>query len=201
MEKLSKISKKVDTILKVVYWMLIVASAFVVVVFGLFAFIPGMAESPMHGNWILNIGNLELTLSKEMSQGIPFIRTETIVNMFTVAVIATFFCYGIKVLRKIMEPMKQEQPFVGTVSDNLKKLGWVIIIGSVVIGITSSIGCAMIYAEYNIYEMLLSDKVVEVSADFSAVDLKSVLLGALVLLLSHVFRYGEELQQQADETL
>ena len=46
----------------------------------------------------------------------------------------------------------------------------------------------------------LNDNISKITVN-SELSLDSVLVGVLVIMLSYVFRYGEQLQQQADETL
>ena len=46
----------------------------------------------------------------------------------------------------------------------------------------------------------LSENVSKITVS-SEISLGNVLVGVLVIMLSYVFRYGEELQKQADETL
>ena len=53
---------------------------------------------------------------------------------------------------------------------------------------------------YNLPGLLISEKIVHVDGMFQ-VDLAFVVYWAILLLLSYVFRYGEELQQLSDETL
>ena len=48
--------------------------------------------------------------------------------------------------------------------------------------------------------LLLSEKIVHVDGMFT-LDLAFLVYWAILLLLSYVFRYGEELQQLSDETL
>lgn len=48
--------------------------------------------------------------------------------------------------------------------------------------------------------LIVGDKIASCKLD-SITDLNFLLVFAVLLLLSYVFRYGEELQQQSDETL
>ena len=53
---------------------------------------------------------------------------------------------------------------------------------------------------YDLPGLLISDKITHISGMFN-VDLTFVIYWAILLLLSYVFRYGEQLQQLSDETL
>jgi len=200
MKKLSEVSKRLDAILKVCFWVIVVSCAIVTVVFSAFALIPALTEQ-ITGTWSVTLGNVELVLAETMNENISFLRAEAITNVLVVAISAAFFCYGIKILRKILGCMSECRPFDGTVSCNMKKLGNLIVLASVVLNVAGCVGAALIYKACNLTELLLSDTIVAVNTDFYLVDAKTLFLGVLVILLSYVFKYGEELQQQADETL
>ena len=53
---------------------------------------------------------------------------------------------------------------------------------------------------YDLPGLLISHKITHVGGMFQ-VDLTFLIYWAILLLLSYVFRYGEELQQLSDETL
>jgi len=106
----------------------------------------------------------------------------------------------IKLLRKVLAPMIVGQPFDGTVSKNIKKLGIAVIVNGLAIDIAESVMSSMAFYMYDIAELILSDNISKIMVN-SEISLDSVLVGVLVIMLSHVFRYGEQLQQQADETL
>jgi len=202
MEKLRKISKVVDKILNVCYWFLIIAGAVVVMCFGLVAFVPSLRDTIMDGRWSVSLGSVDLELAKDVVTYNDAIRVTAIVTMLSMVVLVIFTCYGIKLLRRIMEPMKKQQPFVGTVSRNLMKLGWVLIIGSLVFSVVNCVGAGLMQTTFDLSNLLLSDKVIGVKTDITMeIDATAILSGVLLLLLSHVFSYGEKLQKQDDETL
>lgn len=197
MEKISKISATVDKILKICYWLFIIASSIVVLAFGIFS----ITNIPIEGTWTLGLGNVDLELAEHVVENTQIIRVEMISTIIFMIILATFTCYGIKLLRNILAPMIKKQPFVGTVSGNLKKLGWVLISGSIVFGITQCVMTKIIYSVFDITSLFISDNVVDITVNYQIADVKAILTGVLLLLLSHVFCYGEKLQQQDDETL
>lgn len=200
MEKIKNLSSYVEKILKLAYWVLIACSSIVVVVFGAVAFIPALSQVATEGTWTLGLGNVDLKLA----QGIvnfEQIRVEMIFTMVFLVVFTGFICYGIKIIRNIMNPMSQGQPFDGTVSGNLKKLSMVFIYGGIVLGVIGCVGNAFVFEAFNINNLLLSDKIVSINVTNELVDIKTVFLGLIIYLLSYVFAYGEKLQQQEDETL
>ena len=111
------------------------------------------------------------------------------------------FLYEISILKKVFHPMEQGSPFDGTVSREIRKVAW-IQLGWWIFGITAgnAMYYAMFYKSVDLPSLFSPDKVV--SCKFSPdMDVKSILVFALLMLLSYVFRYGEELQKLSDETL
>ncbi len=107
---------------------------------------------------------------------------------------------GIGYVREILKPMIEEKPFDAIVSTNLNKLAKL----SINLGILWNI---MILAEqimtvfvFGLPDLLICEKIPHITATFQ-VDLTFLICWAAFLLLSYVFRYGEQLQQLSDETL
>ena len=101
---------------------------------------------------------------------------------------------------RIIAVTKEEKPFDSIVSTNLKKLAKL----SITLGILYNI---IILSEqiltvfvYGLPGLLISEKIIHVDGMFK-IDLTFLIYWAILLLLSYVFRYGEELQQLSDETL
>ena len=200
MEKLMKTSKTVDTILKVVYTLLKVAvviilvSAVICVVAHFFGVSP---ETELSG---VTVGGVELVFKEPLPVNSSYALLELGIMLF-VAFIAVVICgYMVTILRKVLAPMTVGQPFDGTVSSNIKKLGIAVIVNSVVLNIVQIISSNMAFFMYDLSEVILSENISEIMIH-NEFSLSGILLGVLVILLSYVFRYGEELQQQADETL
>jgi len=201
MEKMSKISKTVDGYLKVCYWVVVVSVAVFILMAGIIRFGYHLNEDLVHEKWTISVGNMDLELADHVIDNMQVLWTDWTVLGVNVIVGAIISCYGIKLLRKILAPMIQEQPFVGTVSGDLRKLGWLTIWGSIVYDLVDNVGNAIVYEAYDIQNILLSEKIVGVELEFIWLNIETIMLGVLLFLLSHVFCYGEKLQQQDDETL
>ena len=107
---------------------------------------------------------------------------------------------GVGYIREILRPMTEEKPFDCVVSTNLKKLAKLSINLGILFNILKLSGQIMAIFVYDLPGLLISDKITHVGAMFS-VDLTFLVYWAILLLLSYVFRYGQELQQLSDETL
>lgn len=147
-----------------------------------------------------DIGFLELTVAEGYAPGKWLVLLQAAI---TLAVSCRLFYdarRGVGYIREILDPMKEEKPFDTIVSTNLKKLAKLSInlgiLGNIII-LSEQIMTVFVY---DLPGLLISDKITHVGGMFN-VDLTFLIYWAILLLLSYVFRYGEELQQLSDETL
>ncbi|MBR4991058.1 MAG: hypothetical protein IKY96_07845, partial [Oscillospiraceae bacterium] len=147
-----------------------------------------------------DIGFLELTIAENYAPDKWLVLLQAAITLLVGCRLMYEGRRGVGYIREILLPMKEEKPFDSIVSTNLKKLAKL----SIVIGILYNI---IILSEqiitvfvYDLPGLLISEKIAHVGGMFQ-VDLTFVVCWAALLLLSYVFRYGEELQQLSDETL
>ena len=107
---------------------------------------------------------------------------------------------GVGYIREILLPMKEGKPFDTIVSTNLKKLAKLSIVIGILYNIIILSEQVMSVFVYDLPGLLISEKITHVGGMFNA-DPTFLIYWAILLLLSYVFRYGEELQQLSDETL
>ena len=107
---------------------------------------------------------------------------------------------GVGYIREILKPMIVEKPFDSIVSTNLKKLARL----SIVIGILWNINILaeqiMMVFVYGLPDLLIGEKILHITANFR-IELSFLICWVILVLLSYVFHYGEQLQQLSDETL
>ena len=200
MEKLMKTSKTVDTILKVVYKIMQVAGIILLVSIGICIIAQFVDKLPMAELTSVSVSDVELIFKEPVLVDSGKAVIEMVATLVVALLVIGITCYMIKLLRKVLAPMIVGQPFDGTVSKNIKKLGIAVIVNGLAIDIAESVMSSMAFYMYDIAELILSDNINKIMVN-SEVSLDSVLVGVLVIMLSHVFHYGEQLQQQADETL
>lgn len=147
-----------------------------------------------------DIGFLELTVAEGYAPDKWMILLQAAITLAVSCRLMYDARRGVGYIREILNPMKEEKPFDSVVSTNLKKLAKL----SINLGILGNI---IILSEqiltvfvYDLPGLLISDKITHVGGMFQ-VDLTFLIYWAILLLLSYVFRYGEELQQLSDETL
>ncbi len=200
MEKLMKTSKTVDNILMIAYKLMQVAGIILLVSIGICIIARFVDKLPMAELTSVSVSDVELTFKEPMLIDSSKAVIEMVVTLVVALLVIGITCYMIKLLRKVLAPMIVGQPFDGTVSKNIKKLGIAVIINGLAIDVVESVMSSMAFYMYDIAELIVSDNISKIMVN-SEVSLDSVLVGVLVIMLSHVFHYGEQLQQQADETL
>ena len=104
-----------------------------------------------------------------------------------------FICHNI---RKILQPMKQQQPFIKGISNRIRTIAWIYFVYGLFLNIFSNL--IRIYNLKGMTKVWYMDKIiiykVSILPDFIFVTL-------ILLFVSYIFRYGEMLQQESDETL
>lgn len=106
----------------------------------------------------------------------------------------------IKAIREILAPMKEGIPFHNTVSTNFKKLAHYACALGIGLNLLNIINKILVTKAYDLHLLLLSEKIPHLDFHITF-DLTFLLIAAVLLLLSYIFRYGEELQRLSDETL
>ena len=108
--------------------------------------------------------------------------------------------FSVKAIRAILAPMKEGKPFHNTVSTNLHKLANCACSLGIGLNLLYIISNILLEKAYDLHLLLLSEKITHVGFTFNF-DLSFLIIWAVLLLLSYIFRYGEELQRLSDETL
>ena len=147
-----------------------------------------------------DIGFLELTVAESFAPDKWLVLLQAVITLAVSCRLMYDARRGVGYVREILLPMKEEKPFDSIVSTNLKKLARL----SIHLGILGNIILLseqiMTVFVYDLPGLLISEKITHVGGMFN-LDLTFVVYWAILLLLSYVFRYGEELQQLSDETL
>lgn len=108
--------------------------------------------------------------------------------------------YVSKVFRKILAPMKNGRPFESGISENLKKVGWGILIGGFLSELVGVVARMLLIKAYVIDTLFASAAIAKTEFVFT-MNLDFVLIACVVFFLSYIFTYGQVLQQESDETL
>ena len=148
----------------------------------------------------VDVGFLELTVAESYAPDKWMILLQAAITLAVSCRLMYDARRGVGYIREILNPMKEEKPFDTIVSTNLKKLAKLSInlgiLGNIII-LSEQIMTVFVY---DLPGLLVSEKITHVGGMFN-VDLTFLIYWAILLLLSYVFRYGEQLQQLSDETL
>lgn len=196
MDKIIKTSKTIRAILKVLFWVVAIVSVIILAAILAALFMKG--DAPLDGSFSIKLGNYSLLLSQAYSsQQLTPLYCMTFAN---VALFGALSCYIIRILLTIFETMSQGRPFSTTVSVALKKLAYAILIIGI-IGLVLQIVTNLIF--YNVFDvpsLFNADRVESCSISIPS-DGSFIIWFFILRLVSHIFKYGEALQQLSDETL
>lgn len=199
--KVARTARIVDRILKILQGFL-VAGLIVCAVFIPLTVIFG--QKIVADASTLNFDCLKITFRGDMADYLDLGKLKLCIIAtllsFMLALAAGWYC--IRVLREILVPMKEGRPFVSGISRKLRKLGWTVMISGALVEIGGRLAEIFNLKAYRITEFFTNPVVESVKVGGNTtIFCWSIPAGLLVLFLSFVFRYGEELQQQSDETL
>ena len=203
MNNLSNTAKKLDKIFEIAHIVLgAMAIGFMVCVVLIAAAYILKLDPSMIGTAYenFNIGFLELTVAQGYAPDKWLVLLQAAISLLVGCRLMYEGRRGVGYIREILNPMKEEKPFDTIVSTNLKKLAKLSITMGILYNIILLSEQVMTAFVYNLPGLLISEKIVHVDGMFQ-VDLAFVVYWAILLLLSYVFHYGEELQQLSDETL
>ncbi len=203
MEKLKKISKITNIIFALALLFAVVQFIVNLVQLGtnqlaLLLENPGADNVKVSG---IVIGNIHMDFRDEQNisttHAIKEAVTEFLADTFGFAMSLFLIC----TIRKLLKPMIQGQPYDGTVSRTLKKLGISCILICVVGNVFNALQIQSTHTIFfEIVERNLIGVVSGIASGFS-LQLGYLFIGIVLLVFSLVFRYREALQVQADETL
>ncbi len=190
----------VDRIIKIVRGF-VLAAAIVCAVFIPLTLIFG--EKVIADASVIDLGLLRLELAGD---GTQYINADTFklamcIYMACGAAICMTAWFFLKELRGILAPMKEGRPFEAGVSQKIRRLGWITLIGSLIAEVLDRIAGIAELKCYDLNALFNAQAVVEHSFNYRFVPAAAVVSALVLFFLSFVFRSGEELQRESDETL
>lgn len=205
MDKLSKIAKGLDTFFKIL--LRIWAVGMIIGVFGIL-----LAGYLALGGWNLfeetgatmlknlHFGMLTLNLAPDyqITEGVGL--TYTIVLLIVGVLAIPVFYLMIRFIRNILKPMMEKEPFHETLAVNLKRLAWIVIAHGVLGEIYEFINYRFILKNVDLKSLFINEKISSITLNHT-IQIDFIVFAVVLFLLSHVFKYGQELQQLSDETL
>ena len=206
MDKLMKTSKKLDTFFKVlqkITKITMIVAVCVVAVLTVANFVNPDAVIA-EGYYSIDVGSVTINLTEGYStedNNMVLSYIWIIMGLAAAAGVAVYYALG--QVRKILQPMTEGNPFHPTVSTNIRKIAYVSIVLGVIANVVSflqSFGTVAMIEKIKLLDYVKEGTIQSITANFQ-IDLTFLVVFFILLLVSYIFRYGEELQQQVDETL
>ncbi len=201
MNKSNLIARKLDTFIKWSFRFVLGATILCVPILIVTAII--LKTDPNYTNEIMNtftFGNLEFYVKEDMIPSTNFAISYILTMGGILLLCAITSCICFKFLRNIFKPIIAGEPFHTTIFLNLKKLGGISIIFGLVSGVFSVVESLVLYYGYDLETILVNENITKVVPQFTF-ELDFIIVAAVIFLLSYIFKYGAQLQQQVDETL
>ena len=203
MKKISTTAKTLDKILNIVYAVfgaVAIAAIVVVAMAGISYAMNWETESLLTSFASFDIGFLEIEVAQDFIPDSWIVLMQAIVILIGACAAIVLARKGIVYIRQILKPMAEEKPFDSIVSTNLRKLAKLSVFLGILCNIVILAEQFILVFSYDLRGMLLSDKIPAVDFNFE-IDLSFLLSWGILMLLSYVFQYGEQLQQMSDETV
>lgn len=148
----------------------------------------------------VQLDGITLTLKEADGAIAENMEGRMILGIASAMIVVALIGIGIRIIRKILKSMEAGRPFDTSVADNLRKLGWLVLIGGVVESILKIASETVLLGASDFFQLINMDAVSKVTVNYFF-DVTFILFACVLFLLSHVFRYGEALQHESDETL
>jgi hypothetical protein len=203
MNNLSNTAKKLDKVFEIahiVFGALAIAGIVCTALIGaayLFKWDPSTIGT---GYDSLDIGFLELEIAENYAPDRWLVLLQAAVTLLISCRLFYDCRRGVGYIREILQPMKEEKPFDSVISTNVKKLAGLSIRLGILFNLISLFEQIMVVFFYGLPELMVSEKITQVTGMFS-LDLTFLVYWGILHLLGYVFHYGEQLQQLSDETL
>lgn len=206
MDKLMKTSKKLDTFFKVsqrIIKIAMIVAVGVVAVLTVANFVNPDAVIA-EGYYSIDVGSVTINLTEGYStedNNMVLSYVWIVMGFAAAAGVAVYYALG--QVRKILQPMTEGNPFHPTVSTNIRKIAYVSIVLGVIANVVfflQSFGAVAMIEKIKLLDYVKEGTIQSITAN-SQIDLTFLVVFFILLLVSYIFRYGEELQQQVDETL
>ena len=171
------------------------------IVFAVFVvLLKGFREGVVTGSVSLDLDFVKLHLAGEYGMVTGSVLNHVDMILITGCLGCIAIRYALGALRSILAPVKNGRPFDREVSDGLRKLAWIILAGGGLIQILGMIGRTLLIHSLDLDAIFASAAIESVEYVFT-MDFGFVWMFCVVMFLSQIFEYGQQLQQESDETL
>lgn len=203
MKDLTKTASILDKILHILYVVTAVGAIACLVGLGILA-VGVIFDLPpqMIGTGFQNadLGSITISVAEDQMPAYSVILGKAAVEIALTLLCLLIARKMIAIFRDILAPMKTGAPFHTSVSGNLKKLAVHTCIIGVALNVQDILANTLTVLAYDLANVIVNDQITHISIT-NVFDLSFLFIAGILLLLSYVFRYGEELQNLSDETV
>ena len=201
-EKMIKTSKNLDTFFKILRKTIVIGMSVALLIMAVITVIyyvdPSAAVTD--GFQAIDIGPLTIELNPQYAPDESTILIYSWSLMALGSFCAAIIYYAFGLVRKILQPMTQGQPFAPSVADDIKKMSIVCLALGIAQNIANILDTTHAIRAYHLADLANTEQILSITANYN-IDLTFLIFFFVLLLMSHIFRYGAELQQLSDETL
>ena len=198
-EKIINLANKMYTLINVFEKILIVAIGTILIAMVAVNFVP--EGSYLTQSTTLTLGSVALELNDGVLPNQQLQIWRILIGLSAACIILVVIFYAIKIVKKILLPMKEGRPFDESVSKSIRNLGTLVLCGGLVIQIAENVGEFILVQNFvNLMELFKDGVVNRININFTF-SLTFLFIAFILYLLSYVFEYGQDLQRESDETL
>lgn len=148
----------------------------------------------------ISLDFIKMYLTNEVNVNTGYMQLYLTVGLLVVSVLCFMIDFGIKLIRRILAPMKEGRPFEADVPTNLKKIAWIVLAGGAVTQVVGIVERIILMKACPAEQIVNMDVISKLEYTFT-IDFTFVLAFCIVMFLSYIFSYGQILQKESDETL
>ena len=200
MEKMMKISKNLNIFANVAKHIFRVAAVIIALAAVILLFLSPHHPMWQNGTYSLTLGNVALELIPDGAIPAEATRSALIIGLVFCVPVLFFSAKCLAIIQDILTPMTQGKPFDTKVADSLKKLSFIVLAAGAVMEVGKVALSALLLNSIRL-DALFNPELVAGYTVKHVLSMNFIFLFAVLYLMSHVFRYGEALQQLSDETL
>lgn len=201
MKDLKRSARNLNTLLNIVFWLLVARGLYAAVFHGITLYrIFTDSAAILSGKMGLTIDYLTLEAAGGFGIDLDAAVSMKLVQLLSAVVITVIGCLAVRCLKRILLPIEVGEPFRRGIGGNVQKLAQLCLALGLAENLVMLFCEILIQNHYGLQELLVNETVTKVTI---APQFRPAwfFVAAVLTILSMVFRQGEELQTLADETL
>lgn len=200
MKDLKRSAALLNTLLNAAFWLLLLWGAYVAVCHCVTLYFLFTDPAALSGQMGLTIDWLVLEAEQGFGIDLNTAVSMKLVQLASAVVVTAIGCLSIRSLRRILLPIEVGQPFRTGAGAELQRLSRLCLYLGFAENVSHLCSTILIETGYGLEQMLAVGSITAVRLNVQ-VRPAWFLVSAVVLILSMVFRHGEQLQTLSDETL